>query len=68
MASEHQHHALADALHAYRAAVVRTGYPSPFYDRLYAGCHSLAIPATTGQGGKRDARTEVLWTSEATAS
>jgi DNA adenine methylase len=63
MADDDAHRALADALHACRAAVVVSGYPSPLYDQIYAGWHRLAIPATTGQGGQRGARTEVLWSN-----
>lgn len=82
MRHHHEHQALANALHACRAAVVLSGYPSPLYDQLYARWHRIEIPTictTAGRTGRHH-RTEViwsnrplteqpaLWTSEATAS
>jgi DNA adenine methylase len=61
MRGEAEHRALAEALHASRAAVVLSGYPSDLYDRdLYAGWDRHTIAASTGQGGNR---TEVLWSN-----
>lgn len=62
--SDDEHRELASALHAARAAVVVSGYPSDLYDReLYPGWDRHTIPASTGQGGKWDNRTEVLWSN-----
>lgn len=55
---------LAESLHAARAAVVLSGYPSDLYDRdLYPGWDRHSIATSTGQGGAWDARTEVLWSN-----
>jgi DNA adenine methylase len=40
---------------------VLSGYDSDLYDELYGGWTAIRIPATTGQGGTREERTEVLW-------
>lgn len=58
-----EHRALADALHAARAAVVLSGYPSPLYDEMYEGWSRVAFPTSTGQGGAWEARTEVAWSN-----
>lgn len=58
---EASHRELAAALHAARAAVVLSGYPSPLYDELYAGWDRVSLAARTNQGGTDNARTEVLW-------
>lgn len=64
MRGESDHRQLAEALHAARAAVVISGYPSPLYDRdLYAGWDRHTIAASTGQGGTWANRTEVLWSN-----
>jgi DNA adenine methylase len=64
MRTEAEHRDLADALHAARAAVVLSGYPSDLYDReLYAGWDRHTIAASTGQGGTWANRTEVLWSN-----
>lgn len=64
MRGEDEHRELAEALHAARAAVVLSGYPSDLYDReLYPGWDRHTIATSTGQGGKWDARTEVLWSN-----
>lgn len=64
MRDEASHRELAEALHAARAAVVLSGYPSEIYDReLYAGWDRHTIATSTGQGGRWDARTEVLWSN-----
>lgn len=64
MRSEADHRELAEALHAVRASVVLSGYPSDLYDReLYAGWDRHTIAASTGQGGTWANRTEVLWSN-----
>jgi DNA adenine methylase len=64
MRGDDEHRKLAEALHAARAAVVLSGYPSDLYDReLYPGWDRHTIATSTGQGGKWDARTEVLWSN-----
>lgn len=62
--TEAEHRDLAAALLGCRAAVVLSGYPSALYDELYAGWHTVALPAFTGNGrdGARD-RSEVLWSN-----
>lgn len=58
------HRALAEALHACRAAVVLSGYPSDLYDlELYAGWDRHTMAAGTGQGDGWGNRTEVLWSN-----
>lgn len=61
MRDEASHRELAEALHAARAAVVLSGYPSLLYDELYAGWDRVSIAARTNQGGADGARTEVIW-------
>ncbi len=61
--SDADHRALAEQLLACRAAVVLSGYPSPLYDDLYDGWDRTEIATATGQGGKWDSRTEVLWSN-----
>jgi DNA adenine methylase len=64
MRDEAAHRELAVALHAARAAVVLSGYPSDLYDReLYPGWDRHTIAASTGQGGTWANRTEVLWSN-----
>lgn len=63
MADEASHRDLAHALHACRATVVLSGYPSDLYDQLYPDWHRTAMTAFTGQGGTRGRRTEVLWSN-----
>jgi DNA adenine methylase len=64
MRGEDEHRRLAEALHAARATVVLSGYPSELYDvELYAGWDRHTIAASTAQGGQRTARTEVLWSN-----
>lgn len=58
------HRALAEALHAARAAVVLSGYGSDLYDReLYPGWDRVTLAAFTGNGTGDRARTEVLWSN-----
>jgi DNA adenine methylase len=63
MLTDAQHAELADALRDVRSAVVVSGYASALYERLYAGWDRVEIPTTTGQGGTRQDRTEVLWSN-----
>lgn len=64
MPSDADHRALAEALHACKAAVVLSGYASDLYDReLYAGWDRHTMAAGTGQGGTWANRTEVLWSN-----
>lgn len=67
MRGDAAHRELADALHGCAAAVVLSGYDSPLYEELYRGWHSTRIDTTTGQGGTRQKRTEVLWSNRAAA-
>jgi DNA adenine methylase len=61
--SEVEHRELADALHAARAAVVLSGYPSPLYDELFAGWDRVSMATRTSQGAEDAKRTEVLWSN-----
>lgn len=61
MPAADDHVALAEALLECRAAVVLSGYDSPLYRELYAGWRTVRIDTTSGQGGTRGERTEVLW-------
>jgi DNA adenine methylase len=61
MRSPEAHSELAAALHAADAAVVISGYPSPLYDDLYEGWHRAEFTARAGNGGTKQARTEVVW-------
>lgn len=64
MRSEADHRALAEALHAARAAVVLSGYPSDLYDReLYPGWDRHTFASGTGQGGRWGNRVEVIWSN-----
>lgn len=64
MRGEADHRELAEALHAARAAVVISGYPSDLYDReLYAGWDRHTFAAGTGQGDGWGNRTEVIWSN-----
>jgi DNA adenine methylase len=65
MKSEAEHRELAAALLNCRASVVLSGYDSPLYLEMYDGWHSTRIETTTGQGGTREERTEVLWCNRA---
>jgi DNA adenine methylase len=44
-----------------------SGYDSPLYLEMYADWHTVRIPTTTGQGGSREERTEVLWSNRPAA-
>lgn len=63
MLTDDQHAELAAALHTARAAVVVSSYASPLYERLYDGWDRVDVPTTTGQGGARQDRIEVLWSN-----
>jgi DNA adenine methylase len=63
MRTDTAHRDLAAALHDCRAAVILSGYASPLYDELYADWRVTRINTTTGQGGTRQERTEVLWSN-----
>lgn len=65
---DHQHRDLAEALHATKAAVVLSGYPSALYDEdLYAGWHRIerSITLRAGNGRKTSLGdvVEVLWSN-----
>lgn len=68
MSSPDEHTALADALHACKASVVLSGYPSPLYDDLFGDWSRLEFATMTGQGGSNQARTEVLWSNRPLAA
>lgn len=61
MSGDAAHVELAEVLADCKAAVLLSGYPSPLYDRLYAGWNRHDQAAWTGQGNKRAERTEVVW-------
>lgn len=63
MPAEADHIALAEALHACRAAVVLSGYDSELYDDLYCDWHRISLASGTGQGGTWAARTETVWSN-----
>lgn len=64
MDDEHEHRALAEALHACAATVVVSGYASDLYDReLFADWYRHELPAATSQGGTWGERTEILWSN-----
>lgn len=65
---DHQHRALAEALHAAKAAVVLSGYPSALYDDdLYAAWHrtetEITLRAGNGRKSALRAAVEVLWSN-----
>lgn len=63
MRDDDEHRELAEALHACKASVVLSGYPSPLYDvELYPAWSRVEISSMTGNGVDR-ARTEVLWSN-----
>lgn len=51
------HEKLAKVAKAIPGAVIISGYPSPLYDRLYAGWRTHEFQAMT----RRGVRTEILW-------
>jgi DNA adenine methylase len=67
------HRALAEQLHATRAAVLLSGYPSPLYDELYADWHRIETVVhrpSTNRRGRRDAApgVEVIWSNRELAT
>ncbi|MDQ3785783.1 MAG: DNA adenine methylase [Actinomycetota bacterium] len=63
MKTEAGHRDLAAVLRGSAATVVLSGYDSPLYLELYPDWHVTRIETTTGQGGTRQERTEVLWSN-----
>lgn len=61
MKSGVDHDELLDALSLCRSTVLVSGYASDLYDARLATWTRIEIPASTGQGKKRSARTEVVW-------
>jgi DNA adenine methylase len=63
--TEQDHRDLAAAVHATKASVVLSGYPSDLYDlELYPGWHRVGFTAGTGQNARTwGNRTEVLWSN-----
>jgi len=64
MPGQDAHEELAEALRACAAKVVLSGYPSPLYERLYAGWHRTML---TGSTHRDPHRTEVLWANHTPA-
>ena len=66
-ASEAEHRALAEVLHATPAAVLLSGYPSRLYEELSAGWWRLERrvqrPTSNVSGGRGDGATEVRWSN-----
>jgi DNA adenine methylase len=66
-ATEADHAALADALHATPATVILSGYDSPLYEEMYAGwdktCRRVVRRSSNGRSGKLPHRTEVIWSN-----
>ncbi|GAC71069.1 DNA adenine methylase [Gordonia soli] len=56
-----QHLELLDALIDCESSIILSGYASELYDDMLAGWDRFDIPTTTGQGGRRSERTEVVW-------
>lgn len=65
MNGEDDHRTLAEALRGCAATVVLSGYDSPLYADLYGSWYVTRIDTTSGQGGARHERTEVLWCNRA---
>lgn len=66
-ATEADHQALAEALHATPATVLLSGYPSDLYDELYAGWWSTTRQVlrrtSNGRSGCQPHVTEVIWSN-----
>jgi DNA adenine methylase len=64
-ASEAEHRALAEILHAIPATVLLSGYPSALYEELYAGWwrleRTVQRPTSNISGGRGAVATEVLF-------
>lgn len=63
MSDEASHVDLLAALLQCRASIVLSGYASDLYDAALADWARIEIPTTTGQGGTRQERTEVIWSN-----
>lgn len=63
MSSPEEHEQLLEALQRARASVVLSGYASDLYDVSLSDWCRIEIPTTTGQGGTRQDRTEVIWSN-----
>jgi DNA adenine methylase len=64
--SDHEHIALAQALHGLRGMVVVSGYASKLYDEvLYRGWQRHTCAARAGGRGKSSPREEVVWLNPA---
>jgi DNA adenine methylase len=66
-ASEADHRALAEVLHATPATVLLSGYPSALYEELYAGWwrleRTVQRSASNVSGGRGAVATEVIWSN-----
>jgi DNA adenine methylase len=71
-ASEAEHRALAQVLHATPATVVLSGYPSRLYEELYGGWwrmeRSVHRPTSNVSGGRGAVAVEVLWSNRPLAA
>lgn len=63
MRSDTEHVELLDALMDCAAAVVLSGYASDLYDTALADWDRVEMATSTGQGGTRQERTEILWSN-----
>ncbi|WP_244193492.1 DNA adenine methylase [Mycobacterium nebraskense] len=61
MRDDASHAELLDTLLQARASVVLSGYASDLYDTALRTWYRVEIPTITGQGGTKQARTEVVW-------
>jgi DNA adenine methylase len=63
------HAELLEVLDICRGTVVLSGYASPLYDARLAGWQRVAfdLPNHSGQGRRKERRTEVLWIKAAEA-
>ena len=71
-ASDAEHRALAQVLHATPAAVLVSGYPSPLYAELYEGWwrleRTVQRPTSNVSGGRGAAAVEVVWSNRPLAA
>lgn len=63
MRDDASHAALIEALLRARASVVLSGYASDLYNDALSDWSRIEIPTITGQGGTKQARTEVIWSN-----
>lgn len=61
MRDDASHAELIKALQRARGSVVLSGYASDLYDAALSDWARIEIPTITGQGGTKQARTEVIW-------